>query len=171
MNSLSARHVLGVSGFVGFLFSVAAWGAAPPCMSGGRELGLDNNQALSLKKTAPLGQTLRAHVAGQVTRVFSDHSNHAHFEIMIGNAATDTLEVVYSEDFGALPDPSIGAQVETCGDFINSNAPFKSYPASPSGAIIHWVHRSDSASHDSGYVMLDNVVYGNGADKHPRKFY
>lgn len=33
-------------------------------------------------------------------------------------------------------------------------------PPSPDGAILHWVHRSPSARHDSGFVVIDGVVCG-----------
>ncbi|MGK5083446.1 hypothetical protein WDW37_09070 [Bdellovibrionota bacterium FG-1] len=171
MKQSPTKRVSGFLGFLGFITLLAqasAFASIPPCLGHGKPLSLDNNQALVMKKSAPLGKTFRAHVAGQVTRVFPDKNGHAHFEIQIGKNAQDVLEVVYSEDFGDMPDPSNGAQVEACGDFINAYAANNGYPPSPSGAIIHWVHRSDSAKHDSGYVYLDNVVYGYGKDGKPR---
>jgi hypothetical protein len=147
----------------------------PPCLdANGRTMALDNDAVLSLKKTAPLGKSIRARAGGKVTRLFPDKSNsggttHAHFEVSLDGTNEGVLEVVYSEDFGAMPDPAVGAYVETCGDFINAYANQNGYPPSPSKAIIHWVHRSNNeAKHKSGYVMLDNTLYGHGADRKGR---
>jgi hypothetical protein len=152
--------------------SASLYAGPPPCTNHGLPLPLDNNQALQLKATAPLGKTLRAHVSGRVTRVFADQTNgkgtvHDHFEIQIGDDPKAVLEVVYSEDFGVLPGPNVNAQVEACGDFINSYARNGGSDPSPSGAIIHWVHQTDTPSHDAGFVLLDNVLYGYGTDLHP----
>src|SRR5262249_43733733 len=131
----------------------------------GRHLSIDNERALQLKASSPLGKSIRALVSGYVTRVFPDRNGHAHFEIQMTEDPRSNLEVVYSLSFGDMPEPSVGSQVIACGDFINSYAPNNGYPPSPSGALIHWVHRSTSPKHDSGYVVLDNVVYGDGPEE------
>jgi hypothetical protein len=56
---------------------------------------------------------------------------------------------------------SAGAQIEACGDYITSNAPSGHFPASPDGAIVHWVHQSPNPkSHDSGFIVVNGVVCG-----------
>jgi len=136
----------------------------------GSLLPIDNELVLNMKRSAPLGETRRAHVAGKVVRLFPDKVNgtgtvHAHFEIQIGDSQGEVLEVVYSEDFGDMPDPAVGSLVEACGDFINAYASQNGYPPSPSNAIIHWVHRSNSPRHQSGYVVIEGALYGNGPDR------
>jgi hypothetical protein len=150
--------------------SAIAGNSIPECMDNrGTVLPLDNDQVVNLKKTAKLGQSIRAHAGGKVTRLFPDRNGHAHFEISMDGTAENVLEVVYSEDFGEMPQPPIGAYVDTCGDFINAYATQNGYPPSPSKAIIHWVHRSNNErKHPSGYVVLDNVLYGYGADRKAR---
>jgi hypothetical protein len=167
-----AKRVLGLTITMAAFGAVAAWAQPPACMDHGQQLPVDNDRVLELKKSAPLGRSIRAHVSGHVTRVFPDRTNshgtvHDHFEIQIGEGDKAVLEVVYSEDFGAMPEPREGAQVEACGDFINSYARNSGYDPSPSGAIIHWVHNTDTPSHDAGYVYMDNVLYGYGRDGHP----
>ena len=150
--------------------ALSASAATLDCLDDGRVLSVDNERVVDLKKNAPLGRAIRAHVSGRVTQVFADRSNHAHFEIELDASKAERLEVVYSEDFGQMPNPSVGAVVQACGDFINAYAKQNGYPPSPSGAIIHWVHQSNGGPHDSGFVILDNVVYGTGADsKGPRR--
>ena len=153
----------------------AAWAAPVPCRDGSRDLSIDNGKVLDMKRAAPQGVAIRAFVSGRVTRNFAERKNghgtvHDHFEIQIGNSADDVLEVVYSEDFGEMPAPKVGAFVEACGDFINASAKNRGYDPSPSGAIIHWVHQSNSSRHDSGFVMIGDDLYGNGEDRNPRKF-
>jgi hypothetical protein len=65
--------------------------------------------------------------------------------------------------FGATPTVQVGDTVEACGDYITSYAQGGGYAASPSGALIHWIHRSDSANHPSGYLMVNGVLYGQGS--------
>lgn len=155
--------VFAVLAFVGATMTANA--AVPDCMAKGRKLPVDNASVIELKKSAPLGKPFRAHVSGRVTRVFPDRNGHGHFEISIGDGAKDLLEVVYNDDFGAMPTPAPGASVEACGDFINSYARNNGFPPSPSGAIIHWVHQANGGSHDAGYVVVDNIVYGLGPDR------
>ena len=136
---------------------------APDCLSGtGALLQIDNNAAIDLKSSLPNGAGSRAHVEGPITKIFGQGSGHTHFEITLGQAAADKLEVVYNTGFGDLPSLKLGMQVEACGDFINSYAPENGYQASPDGALIHWIHRSNS-SHPSGFIIIDGTLYGQGS--------
>ncbi len=151
----------------------AAWSSPVPCMDGSEELSIDNEKVVEMKKVAPLGRVFRAYVQGKVTRIFPSRTNsrgtvHEHFEIQIGDSPKDVLEVVYSEDFGDMPSPQPGAEVEACGDFINAYGKNNGYEPSPSGAIIHWVHKSNTSSHDDGFVVMGDELYGHGEDKRPR---
>ena len=135
---------------------------APACLDdNGNELPVDDAQAIEYKTSTPNGSTSRVHAAGPITKIYPDQNGHNHFEISLGNAAGDTLEVVYNISFGALPTLELGMSVEVCGDFINSYAPENGYQASPDGAIIHWIHKTNS-SHPAGFTIIDGVLYGQG---------
>ena len=138
-----------------------------------KPLSVNNAQVLQLK-TVRNARPVRSFVSGKVTRVFktlcgNKGTCHDHFEIQIGSNSNDVLEVVYSQDFGALSIVQVGTDVQTCGDFINTSAqgPGRG-PTSPSGAIIHWVHKSVCMDHESGYVALDGKVFGFGDDRKAR---
>lgn len=143
--------------------SFNAFAANPPCISNGKAIDVINQQVLNWKHTTQNQFLARAHVAGKIDAIFSDHSGHNHFSIVIGPQSTDTLEVIYNESFGTLPHLAVGMTVEACGDYITSNAATSSYPPSPDGAIIHWIHRNPSGhGHESGYVAIDGALYGQG---------
>lgn len=135
---------------------------APACMDAGRRLEIDNEQALHWKRTTPNQFKARARIAGILIREYPDRPSHGHLQVQIGPRADDTIEAIFNEDFGRLPnDLRPGARVEACGDYITSNAPTDRYQASPDGAIIHWLHYSPRPrSHDHGWFMIDGVVYG-----------
>ena len=62
---------------------------------------------------------------------------------------------------GAIPKIQKGMSVEACGDYITSTQTTAQYPASPDGAILHWIHKNPKpGGHASGYVEVDNVIYG-----------
>lgn len=150
------------------LFSVAlsisaAFGAdqIPPCMVKTQVLPVNNEQVLQWKTTTDNQFTARGHVVGSVTQVFPDRNHHNHFEIKIGKNSSDVIEVVYSQDFGSLPNIVPGMNIEACGDYITSSGPTPAYPASPSGALVHWVHRSNG-KHENGYVVINGKLYGYG---------
>ncbi len=143
--------------------------AAPTCMGTDSALTIDNERALELKNSNS-GAAIRANVAGKVERIFKEQCNskgtcHDHFEIRLGENSDDVLEVVYSMDFGDLPKLQIGDDVQACGDFINTNVNPKRGPASPSGAIIHWVHRSTCMDHESGFVTINGTLFGFDKDR------
>jgi hypothetical protein len=149
------------------LFSHAAfaWGV-PECLSEGRDLPIDNEQVLEWKHSTANQFLARAHVEGTVSHVFNDHSDHEHFLINIGSSPDDTLEVIYNEDFGTVPQPYVGMRVEACGDYITSTEQTGQYPASPAGAIIHWVHVNPRGrGHDSGFLVMNGQVCGQGPEQ------
>ena len=103
----------------------------------------------------------------------SDKNGHKHFEISLDGRTESQLEIVYNLAFGALPDSASRHGCEGCGDYITSTAPAGPYPASPDGAILHWVHGgggdhtphgNDAVSqihrHDSGFLVINDKVYG-----------
>lgn len=152
--------------------------ARTPCIGeAGEVLPIDNDRALELKETAPVGKPYRALIQGRVTQVFNGKCNsrgtcHDHFEIQLvgarGNAGP--VEVIYNEDFGAMNSPRVGALITACGDFINANRQNGRYEPSPSGAIIHWVHKAPCMDHEHGYVIFEDEqkLYGFEEDRKAR---
>ncbi len=138
--------------------------AAPSCLAGGQELLVNNTAVLQWKNNSKNQYRNRAHIQGTLAKVYPDHSGHHHFEIQIGGNQNDLIEVIYNEQFGPVPAAAIGAQIEACGDYITSNAPAGHFPASPDGAIVHWVHKSPNLqSHDSGFIVVNGVVCGQNS--------
>ncbi len=133
----------------------------PSCLANGRELLVNNEAVIQWKHSTKNQYRNRAHIQGKVVRFFPDHTGHHHYEVQIGGNQNDLIEVIYNEEFGAVPKASIGATFEACGDYITSNATKGHLPASPDGAIVHWVHKSTNlASHDSGYIIVDGILCG-----------
>lgn len=157
---------------VALTFSAVA-SAAPDCLDHGKVLPENNQKVLDLKANSKEQWHDRAHIVGTVTQIYGDKfqpmdistqkaNDHTHFQATIGPNPGDTIEIVYSKDFGPLSTLKIGAQVEACGDYITARTQDGRYPPSPDGALVHWVHRSDNPSrHASGYVILDGKIYGN----------
>jgi len=152
---------------------------SPLCASdSGQNIPIINQQVLEWKEGgAPLGEPFRAHVIGTIGRIFADQSGHMHYAIHLTNAApvpgcqpnaetdclhpADLLEVVYNLPFGPTPNPTIGMNVEACGDYITANAPYNGYQPSPAGAIIHWIHMSpEPQQHPSGYLIMNGALCG-----------
>ena len=137
--------------------------ATPACKSNGQDLPVMNEQVLQWRASQPSGYRTRALISGTVDSVFPDATGHRHFSLKVGAGPTDHIEVIYNEAFGAMPQPQVGDTASACGDFIVATGTNNGYPPSPDGALIHWVHASNSASHDSGYVVLDGNLYGNSS--------
>jgi hypothetical protein len=149
--------------------AASAFAFDAPCMTGNQVMNYNNQQVIAWKENnqVPSGWKSRANVNGVVLGIFPDRNGHDHFIIQIGpNQSTDTLEVVYNNDFGDLPTIQPGMQIHACGDFIKSTAQNGPYPPSPAGAIVHWVHQNPNRNgHENGYLVIDNVTYGIGPDR------
>ena len=129
------------------------------CLGGNNQpLEIINDQVLKWKVSTSNAFMARARISGTVDNVFPDHSGHRHFSLKIGPQATDHIEVIYNLSFGQMPTANVGDNAEACGDYITSIAQTGSYPPSPDGAIIHWVHRSPRG-HLPGYVILNGNKY------------
>ena len=131
------------------------------CMDHGSALAVDNEQALQWRANQTSGFQSRILISGVVDEVFPDHSGHRHFSVKIGPNADDHIEVIYNVSFGSMPLPVVGQSAEACGDYIVATQANGGYPASPDGALVHWVHRSPNGGHDNGFVVLNGVTYGN----------
>jgi hypothetical protein len=167
MTRLSALGITAVC-LLGFSSFALADMALPPCMVGNLNLAINNAQISHWKTSTPNQYLARGHVHGRITRLFPDHSGHAHFEVSMDGGVNDTLEAVYDLKFGSIPHPAIGMEVEACGDYITSNLATRQYPRSPDDAIIHWIHRSDNlGSHPDGFLVLDGQLYGQSLPGHP----
>ncbi|MCM2279127.1 MAG: DUF3465 domain-containing protein [Oligoflexia bacterium] len=133
----------------------------PPCMITGMAAPVDNHQVLVWKTTTQNQFKARAHIEGVVTRLFPRRTNHDRFEIQLDSGQNDTIEVIFNSGFGPLPRMRPGMVVEACGDYITSYAKSGGYDASPSGALIHWVHEnSRGGGHEDGFLVIDGKLYG-----------
>ncbi|MBI4375967.1 MAG: DUF3465 domain-containing protein [Elusimicrobia bacterium] len=141
------------------LTPLQAW--ADACYSRGQELPIINEQVLVWKRATKNQYKSRAHVLGKIVQVYRDRQSHNHFSISLGPRQGDTVELVFNKDFGVLPELQAGDEVEACGDYITANAPTRRYPASPDGALVHWLHRSNSRAHDHGFIVLKGRRYGD----------
>ena len=128
------------------------------CLDHGKALPVINEQVIKWKSSTANAFLARARIKGTIDQLFPDHSGHRHFSLKIGPNPTDHIEVIYNLSFGNMPVPSIGMTSEACGDYITSIAQTGSYPPSPDGGIIHWVHKS-THGHESGYVILNGIKY------------
>lgn len=140
---------------------VVQTGEYPDCLDGSSPLTVDNPQTLEWKRSKPNQWQERARIHGTVVRITKERKSHAQFEIQIGPEKDDVVEVIYNVAFGKLPKIQTGMTVEACGDFIISRQKAGPYEASPSGAIIHWVHvNPHGKGHDSGYLIINGNLYG-----------
>jgi hypothetical protein len=144
---------------------------SPDCLGDDRTpLNVDNGQVLQWKVNTPNQFKARANVLGEVVRVFEDRPSHNHFEIKIGPKSSDVLEVIYNKSFGTLREPQEGMKVQACGDYITSFARAGQYPASPSGAIIHWVHFNPrEEGHPHGYLIIEGELFGDDVEMARRR--
>jgi hypothetical protein len=156
MMKLSALGAIGL-----FLCLQVNADTIPDCTSRGQQTPINNSQVLDWKYHTKNQFHSRGHIQGIITLLYPDHTGHHHIETKIGPAATDTIEVIYNEDFGPVPNSmAVGSTIEACGDYITSNAQSGGFPASPDGALVHWVHRSPNPKHDSGFMVIDGVLCG-----------
>jgi hypothetical protein len=150
---------------LGALPSWGSGGQIPPCLDKNQNvIPIENERVLEMKKSTPNQYKTQSHVMGPITEIYPDSSKHQHFAIQLGQSPDEGLEVIYNIEFGDLPELKIGMMVEACGEYITSNAPSR-FPASPMGAIIHWVHinpRGGAKAHPSGFVAIDSYLYGQG---------
>lgn len=143
--------------------------AAPDCIANGQVLPVNNEQVLQWKFNTKNQYKNRGHIYGVVTNIYKGKKSHQHFQVKLAEGPRDTIEVIYNTSFNEIDNLRVGSEVESCGDYITSNARTGRYQASPDGAILHWVHEStNSARHESGYVVVDGVLHGM---PHGRPFY
>jgi hypothetical protein len=135
---------------------------APDCLDrNGQPIAENDDQVVQWEHSTPNQFLARALVVGDVVQVYPDQNGHSHFAIQIGPTNDNLLEVIYNQDFGNVPAPTVGQHVEACGDYITSTAQAGPYPESPAGAIIHWVHYAPNPQrHPSGFLMIDGILYG-----------
>ena len=143
-------------------------GKIPVCEGkNGQPLALNASEVIKWKHTTPNKFESRAHIQGKVSKLYADKNGHRHFEITFSDKVNeDTIEIVYNESFGKIPELELDMSAEACGDYITATAVSGPYPPSPDGAIIHWVHESTSSKgHPHGFVVLEGLLYGNDRSK------
>ena len=151
----------------------------PSCLGGkgnAQAMDVNNAQLLTLKNDAsvPSGFPTRGYIKGKVYAPPTNQNVHMHVEIDVSPTlnsvdVADHIELIYNSAFGAVGAINVGSEVYACGDFIKSTEPNGPYPASPEGAIIHWVHKAPNPQrHPSGYVVIDGRLIGQEAPRGPR---
>jgi hypothetical protein len=139
-------------------------GLLPECLTFEQKpMALDNLRVLDLKRNTRNQHKDRGYVEGTVSRMFGRKGDHLHFEVLIGNDHRDGIEIVYNRDFGN-PRVEPGDHVIACGDYITSYAKAGGYEASPSKALIHWVHENErGTAHPDGFIVVNRTdLYGYG---------
>ena len=150
------------------VLSFSAFAQTPVCLGqNGQALEVNNQEVLNWIRSSHNQYRNRGHIYGSLTQIYPDKTGHHHLGVQIGQNSSDMIEVIYNEDFGGMPNLHQGSVIEACGDYITSNAPAGGYPASPAGAIVHWVHMSPNPRHYSGFVVVDGNVCGQNSDKGP----
>lgn len=136
-------------------------GASTQCLDANSQqvVPIDDQQVVTWKATTQNEFESRGHVQGTLTQVYPDQSGHHHFEIQIGSGSAGLIEIIYNEGFDALPTLAPGMTVEACGDYITAFAASGGYQASPDGALIHWVHRTDTPKHPPGFLIINGQFY------------
>lgn len=139
----------------------------PVCLDGRNEMQIDNQRVIEMKHNTPNQYLDRGFIDGVVIRPPSIENGHQHFSLALSNNKKDTIEIVYNNDFGTMPQRPVlvGDHVVVCGDYITSFARGGGYDASPDGALIHWVHynpatRSGSMKHEHGFMMFGSDLVG-----------
>lgn len=159
--------------FLSIIFSVSGAQAVlnnaktPVCLDGRNEMKIDNQRVIDMKHNTPNQYLDRGFIDGVVVRPPSTQNGHQHFSLILSNNNKDTIEIVYNNDFGTMPQRPVrvGDHVVICGDYITSFARGGGYDASPDGALIHWVHynpatRPGSMKHEHGFMMFGTDLVG-----------
>ena len=135
------------------------------CLSTTHEsLGYNNSQVMKWKVSTKDQYLDRGYVNGTIANLLPDHTGHTHFSVNIDNIPGGDIEVIYNDEFGELPNLSVGMTVIACGDYITVGK--NAHLPSPYGAIIHWVHNNpgtrDGGKHPSGFLIINGKPYGMG---------
>jgi hypothetical protein len=131
-----------------------------------------NDQVLAWKTSTQNSYLDRALIRGTIVAVYPSNPSHLHLEVSLnpkGGSNANNIEIIYNTEFGQTPDNlRAGMEVIACGDYITSNQQNGPYPASPDGAILHWIHKAMNDRHESGFLMIDGQLYGQ-EDAPPRR--
>ena len=149
---------------LGFFNAVTAHAqAVPTCLDERHQaLPLNNAQVVQWRESTQDQFRSRAYVQGVVTNIYPDRTGHTHFALNLDQVHGGDIEIIYNQEFGALPNIRPGMTVVACGDYITVG-PQARLP-SPMGAIIHWVHYNpgtrDGGVHPDGFLLIDGRIYG-----------
>ena len=120
----------------------------------------NNSQVINWEQTTADQFKDRGMVQGTITKIYPSQTGHTHFAIGLGNGSG--IEVIYNNEFGALPRLVIGMTVSACGDYITVGP--SAHLPSPMPAILHWVHYNpgtrDGGRHPGGFLIINNLPYG-----------
>lgn len=172
---LALGLVITPAAFAGNFFDQRGGQNIPDCVNNrGNSMSVNNEQVLQWKKTTQNQFKDRGFIKGTLVGVYDSSKSHLHLDVFLGNDGTDQtgrdtdIEVIYNQEFGQVSGRlNPGVEVIACGDYITSNRATNRYPASPLGAILHWVHKRMGGEHPNGFLMIDGKMYGQ-MDAPPR---
>lgn len=161
------RSALGFTALLLCFFTITVQAETPLCMAKGQPLPVNNEQVLDWKFKSKNAYKNRGNVEGVIGKIYKDKTGHRHFQLIIGEDPRDTIEIIYNQSFGKIPNEALvaGHRAQACGDYITAKAMNGKHRASPDGAIIHWVHKSNASYHDHGFVVIEDTLYGMEAGK------
>jgi hypothetical protein len=151
-------------------------GNLPTCLDRNRQpiRGDNNDEVLRWKEETKNQYKDRALIDGVLVSVLLDRRSHLHLEVNLEGDERSTdprqhIEIVYNKAFGEVGDLQPGMPVQACGDYITSREQSGPYKPSPVGAIVHWVHKSNTPDrHSHGFLAIDGKLYGMEDDKNRR---
>ncbi len=124
-----------------------------------QSMNYNNDQILKWEQSTRDQFQARGLVQGKITELYPNKNGHTHFGIDLGGGG---IEVIYNDEFGALPPLRPGMMVSACGDYITVG-PQARLP-SPMPAIIHWLHYNpgnrDGGKHLDGFLVIEGKAYG-----------
>lgn len=140
----------------------------PTCLDRNRQAirGDNNAEVLRWKEQTQNQYKDRALISGTLVGVILDRNSHLHLQVNLtgdenGKDIRDHIEIVYNKSFGEVAAVSPGMKVQACGDYITASEQSGPYKPSPVGAIVHWVHKSNTPDrHANGFLAIDGKVYG-----------
>jgi hypothetical protein len=135
------------------------------CEGYDQPLSINNRQVIHWKRTTANQYRDRAHVQGPIVSILKWKGDHAHLAVQIGKSKEDAIEIIYNQEFGRLEDPELGWIIQACGDYITSRSASGPYPASPLGALIHWVHANPKGrGHQNGFLYMNGKLFGQNLE-------
>lgn len=140
----------------------------PTCLDRNRQAirGDNNDEVLRWKETSKNQYKDRALIKGVLVGITLDRKSHLQLEVNLSGDENSRdvrnhIEIIYNKSFGEVGQVTAGMPVVACGDYITSNEQSGPYKPSPMGAILHWVHKSNTPDrHAHGFLSINGKLFG-----------